>query len=125
MTIASNLGFPPLGAARELKRATEGYWSGKLTLAQLLATGAELRGRNWRLQRGLGIGRIPANDFSFYDRMLDTCAMVGAVPPRYGWKGQWVGPGTHFAMERGSQGKRRHLTAMGMTKGFDNNSQYI
>src|SRR5258708_34697536 len=125
MTIASNLGFPPLGAARELKRATEGYWSGKLTLAQLLATGAELRGRNWRLQRGLGIGRIPANDFSFYDRMLDTCAMVGAVPPRYGWTGEWVDPGTYFAMARGSQGKGRDVTAMEMAKWFDTNYHYI
>ncbi len=125
MTIASNLGFPPLGAARELKRATEGYWSGKLTLAQLLATGAELRGRNWRLQRDLGIARIPTNDFSFYDRMLDTCAMVGAVPPRYGWKGEWVDPGTYFAMARGSQGKGRDVTAMEMTKWFDTNYHYI
>src|SRR5438128_1563595 len=87
MTIASNLGFPPLGAARELKRATEGYWSGKVTRAQLLATGAELRRRHWQLQRDIGLDRIPANDFSFYDRMLDTCALVGAVPPRYGWAG--------------------------------------
>jgi 5-methyltetrahydropteroyltriglutamate--homocysteine methyltransferase len=125
MTIASNLGFPPLGAARELKRATEGYWSGKLTLTQLLATGAELRGRNWRLQRDLGIDRIPANDFSFYDRMLDTCAMVGAVPPRYGWKGEWVDPGTYFAMARGNQGKGRDVTAMEMTKWFDTNYHYI
>src|SRR5438045_7130320 len=84
MTIASNLGFPPLGAARELKRATEGYWAGKLSAQQLLATGAELRQRHWELQRAIGIDRIPANDFSFYDRMLDTCALVGAVPPRYG-----------------------------------------
>jgi len=55
MTIASNLGFPPLGAARELKRATEGYWSGKVTRAQLLATGAELRRRHWQLQRDIGM----------------------------------------------------------------------
>ena len=54
MTIASNLGFPPLGAARELKRATEGYWAGKLPAQQLLATGAELRRRHWELQRAIG-----------------------------------------------------------------------
>src|ERR1041384_1333409 len=78
MTIASNLGFPPLGAARELKRATEGYWSGKVTREQLLATGAELRRRHWQLQRDIGVSRIPANDFSFYDRMPDTWAAGGA-----------------------------------------------
>src|SRR6266404_2898936 len=125
MTIASNLGFPPLGAARELKRATEGYWGGKITREQLLATGAELRRRHWQLQRGLGLGRIPANDFSFYDRMLDTCAMVGAVPPRYGFAGEWVDPGTYFAMARGSQGRGRDVTAMEMTKWFDTNYHYI
>ncbi len=125
MTIASNLGFPPMGAARELKRATEGYWSSKVSLEQLLATGAELRRRHWQLQRDIGVDRIPANDFSFYDRMLDTCAMVGAVPPRYGWKGEWVDPGTYFAMARGSQGKGRDVTAMEMTKWFDTNYHYI
>ena len=125
MTIASNLGFPPLGAARELKRATEGYWSGKVTRAQLLATAAELRRRHWQLQRDVGLDRIPANDFSFYDRMLDTCAMVGAVPPRYGWSGKWMDPDTYFAMARGSQGKGRDVTAMEMTKWFDTNYHYI
>ena len=125
MTTASNLGFPPLGAARELKRATEGYWGGKVSREQLLGTGAQLRRRHWELQRDLGIDRIPANDFSFYDRMLDTCAMVGAVPPRYGFTGQWVDPGTYFAMARGSQGKGRDVTAMEMTKWFDTNYHYI
>src|SRR5882762_10004239 len=125
MTIASNLGFPPLGAARELKRATEGYWGGKISREQMLATGAELRRRHWQLQRDLGLGRIPANDFSFYDRMLDTCAMVGAVPPRYGFTGAWVDPATYFAMAVGSQGKGRDVTAMEMTKWFDTNYHYI
>jgi len=125
MIIASNLGFPPLGAARELKRATEGYWSGKVTRAQLLATGAELRRRHWQLQRDMGLDRVPVNDFSFYDRMLDTCALVGAVPPRYGFKGEWVDADTYFAMARGSQGKGRDVTAMEMTKWFDTNYHYI
>ncbi len=125
MTIASNLGFPPLGAARELKRATEGYWSGKVALDQLLGTGAELRRRHWALQRDVGIDRIPVNDFSFYDRMLDTCALVGAVPPRYGWRGKEVDLDTYFAMARGSQRKGRDVTAMEMTKWFDTNYHYI
>jgi 5-methyltetrahydropteroyltriglutamate--homocysteine methyltransferase len=125
MTIASNLGFPPLGAARELKRATEGYWSGKVALDQLLDTGAELRRRHWQLQRDAGIDRIPVNDFSYYDRMLDTSAMVGAVPPRYGWKGSELDLDTYFAMARGSQGKGRDVTAMEMTKWFDTNYHYI
>ena len=125
MTIASNLGFPALGAARELKRATEGYWSGKVSRDQLLATGAELRRRHWQLQQGLGVDRIPSNDFSIYDRILDTCVLVGAVPPRYGWNGDQVDLDTYFAMARGSQGKGRDVTAMEMTKWFDTNYHYI
>src|SRR5256884_3162212 len=82
MPIAHNLGFPHLGAARELKRATEGYWGGKVSLPDLLKTGAELRARHWRLQQDAGIDLIPSNDFSYYDRVLDTCTLVGAVPKR-------------------------------------------
>jgi len=124
-TLSHNLGFPPLGAARELKRATESYWSGKVSREQLLATGAELRRRHWQLQRDSGIDRIPSNDFSFYDRVLDTSAMVGAVPPRYGWTGDRVDLDTYFAMARGSQKKGRDVTAMEMTKWFDTNYHYI
>src|SRR2546429_8086808 len=101
MPLSHNLGFPHLGAARELKRATEGYWSGKVSQADLLKTGAALRERHWRLQQDAGMDLVPSNDFSYYDRVLDTCALVGAVPKRYGWAGGPVGLDTHFAMARG------------------------
>src|SRR2546427_426690 len=128
MAIAHNLGFPPIGAARELKRATEGYWGGKVSPEGLLRVGAELRAAHWRLQRDAGLDLVPVNDFSFYDRVLDTCAMVGAVPERYGWSGATVDLDTYFAMARGSQGKDRggrDVTAMEMTKWFDTNYHYI
>src|SRR6266478_1925063 len=125
MPIAHNLGFPHLGAARELKRATEGYWGGKVSLPDLLKTGAELRARHWRLQQDAGIDLIPSNDFSYYDRMLDTCALVGAVPKRYGWAGGPVDIDTYFAMARGVQSGGRDVTAMEMTKWFDTNYHYL
>src|SRR5437667_224746 len=125
MPLAHNLGFPHLGAARELKRATEGYWSGKVSLPDLLKTGAELRARHWRLQQDAGIDLIPSNDFSYYDRMLDTCALVGAVPKRYGWAGGPVDIDTYFAMARGVQSGGRDVTAMEMTKWFDTNYHYL
>ncbi|HET9708605.1 MAG TPA: 5-methyltetrahydropteroyltriglutamate--homocysteine S-methyltransferase [Gemmatimonadales bacterium] len=125
MPTSHTLGFPPLGAARELKRATEGYWSGKTTRDTLLATGAELRSRHWRLQREAGIDLPPSNDFSLYDRVLDTCALVGAVPARYGWTGGAVDLDTYFAMARGVQGGGKDVTAMEMTKWFDTNYHYI
>src|SRR2546422_9272703 len=125
MPIAHNLGFPHLGAARELKRATEGYWGGKVSLPDLLKTGAELRARHWRLQQDAGIDLIPSNDFSYYDRMLDTCALVGAVPKRYGWAGGPVDIDTYFGMARGVQSGGRDVTAMEMTKRFDTNYHYL
>ena len=126
MTRSHNLGFPSLGAARELKRATEAYWAGKLPAADLLAAARDLRSRHWALQREAGIDLIPVNDFSLYDRMLDTCAMVGAIPARYGWRpGAPVDLDLYFAMARGSQGKGRDVIAMEMTKWFDTNYHYL
>src|SRR5260370_13731447 len=125
MPISHNLGFPALGSGRELKRATEGYSSGKVTLANLLKTGAELRARHWRLQQDAGIDLIPSNDFSYYDRVLDTCALVGAVPKRYGWNGGPVDLDTYFAMARGVQSGGRAVTAIEMTKWFHTHYHYI
>src|SRR2546426_141960 len=83
MPIAHNLGFPHLGAARELKRATEGYWGGKVSLPDLLKTGAELRARHWRLQQDARIDLLPSDDLSYYHPMLHTRAPVGAAPQRH------------------------------------------
>ena len=82
-------GFPRIGAQRELKFATEAYWAGDRSLDELLGDRrASLRAGNWKLQREAGIDLIPSNDFSLYDQMLDTVALVGAVPERYGWDGR-------------------------------------
>ena len=125
MPISHTLGFPSIGAKRELKRATEGYWNGKMSQADLLRAGSELRATHWRLQQAAGIDLVPSNDFSFYDRVLDTCALVGAVPERYGWAGGSVDLDTYFAMARGSQRAGRDVVAMEMTKWFDTNYHYI
>src|SRR6266705_155595 len=125
MPLSHTLGFPPLGAHRELKRATEGYWNGKVSKAELLEVGRELRAAHWGLQRAAGMDLIPSNDFSFYDRVLDTCALVGAVPARYGGGGGQVDLDTYFAMARGAQQGGRDVTAMEMTKWFDTNYHYI
>ena len=80
VTVAT-LGFPRIGPRRELKTALESYWSGKTDQAALLAAAADLRSKAWARQRDLGAGIIPSNDFSLYDHVLDTTAMVGAIPP--------------------------------------------
>ena len=80
---ATVLGYPRIGRRRELKRATEAYWAGTLSAAELLAAGERLRGEHWQAQRDAGIDQVPCNDFSFYDAMLDAVVLVGAVPPRF------------------------------------------
>src|ERR1044072_2842850 len=124
MPLSHNLGFPHPGAARELKRATEGYWSGKVSQADLLKTGATLRERHWRVQGDAGIDLVPSHDFSHYDPLLDRYALVGAVPKRCGWTGGPVDLDTYFAMARGVQAGGGDVPAVGMREGFDTNHHY-
>jgi 5-methyltetrahydropteroyltriglutamate--homocysteine methyltransferase len=122
MTIlATNLGFPRIGSHRELKTALESYWSGASPAEDLLGTAAALRARHWILQQKAGMDHIPSNDFSLYDQMLDTIAMLGAVPPRFGHRGGPIDLDLYFAMARG----RQDAPAMEMTKWFDTNYHYI
>lgn len=123
----TNLGFPRIGANRELKKAVEAYWAGKLGRSDLLQTCQELRASNWQTQRALGIEHIPSNDFSLYDQMLDTTAMLGAVPTRFQAGTGRIDLDTYFAMARGvtpAQGGAG-VAAMEMTKWFDTNYHYI
>lgn len=127
MAISSNLGFPRMGVHRELKKALESYWAGKISTDELLSVGKVLRTNHWVLQKQAGIQHIPSNDFSFYDHVLDAAAMVGAIPDRYEWKGPQVDPDTYFAMARGMATKtgKKDVPAMEMTKWFDTNYHYI
>ena len=127
MAMSSNLGFPRIGPKRELKKALEDHWSGKRGEAELLDAGRAIRRENWILQKQLALDHIPSNDFSFYDHVLDTAAMVGAIPSRYGWSGGAVGMKTYFAMARGLQDPAAgvDVQAMEMTKWFDTNYHYI
>ncbi len=121
MAISTNLGFPRIGAKRELKRAVESYWSGQIGPDDLETTARELRLTHWTLQKDAGIDHVPSNDFSFYDQVLDTTCMLGAIPSRFGFRGDRVDMNTYFAMARGSNNAR----AMEMTKWFDTNYHYI
>src|ERR1700744_2960510 len=78
-----NLGYPRIGSQRELKKASEQYWAGKLSSGELMTAGKVIRQTNWQLQKEAGIDLVPCNDFSFYDQVLDTSLMVGAIPQRY------------------------------------------
>src|SRR5690606_3646811 len=80
----ATLGVPRIGRRREMKFALESYWSGKSSAAELLEPAKRLRAANWEEQRARGITKIPSNDFSLYDHVLDTIVLVSAVPARYG-----------------------------------------
>jgi 5-methyltetrahydropteroyltriglutamate--homocysteine methyltransferase len=125
MALSNVSGFPRIGRNRELKFATEGYWRGETSADQLAETAKGIRVENWKLMQDAGIDLIPSNDFSFYDQMLDTIALVGAVPERYGHGGGPVDLDTYFAMARGRQADDVDVTAMEMTKWFDTNYHYI
>jgi 5-methyltetrahydropteroyltriglutamate--homocysteine methyltransferase len=123
-----NLGYPRIGSQRELKKATEQYWSEKISQQQLLLTGKTIRLQNWQIQAEAGIDLIPCNDFSFYDQVLDTTLMIGAVPKRYQTLAatkQLTDIDLLFAMARGYQKDGFDITAMEMTKWFDTNYHYI
>ena len=79
----SVIGFPRIGKNRELKFASEKFFKGELSEKELQNTAAELRAYGWKKQQEAGITFIPSNDFSFYDNMLDTAFLLGAVPERY------------------------------------------
>ena len=121
MAIAANLGFPCIGARRQLKRVIEEYWAGSVDPEELQATAAALRQDHWRLQRSLGIEHVPSNDFSLYDHVLDTAVMLGAVPKRFAWSGATVDLPTYFAMARGTD----QLPPLHMTKWFDTNYHFL
>ncbi|MDQ7041644.1 MAG: 5-methyltetrahydropteroyltriglutamate--homocysteine S-methyltransferase [Rhodothermus sp.] len=133
MIQATNLGFPRIGPNRELKWAVEGYWAGRISEDELLATARQLRARHWQWQQEAGLDQIPSNDFSLYDHVLDTIALVGAVPERFGWQGEVVDLTTYFAMARGVQEKdleahgleRAGVPPLEMTKWFDTNYHYL
>jgi 5-methyltetrahydropteroyltriglutamate--homocysteine methyltransferase len=126
--LTHNLGYPRIGSHRELKKACEDYWSGRIGLNDLLQTGKNLRQENWLIQKNAGIDLIPCGDFSFYDHVLDLSLMVGAIPERYltmrrNPRNTELDLG--FAMARGYQKENLDLIAMEMTKWFDTNYHYI
>ncbi|MBW3523533.1 5-methyltetrahydropteroyltriglutamate--homocysteine S-methyltransferase [Chryseobacterium sp. NKUCC03_KSP] len=120
------LGYPRIGSNRELKKACEQYWSGKIVLDELLEAGKTITQSNWKLQQEAGIDLIPCNDFSYYDQVLDMSLTVGAIPERYqeiAFKRTEID--LYFAMARGFQKDGSDITAMEMTKWFDTNYHYI
>lgn len=120
MTITThNLGFPRIGAQRELKQALESFWRGQISEEHLYATGKLLRAEHWHKQQAAGVDLIPVGDFAYYDHVLNTTLLLGAIPKRFG---KITNPiEAYFALARGT----KDHPALEMTKWFDTNYHYL
>ena len=133
MTTIHNLGFPRIGAKRELKFALESYWKGESSRDELQSLGAQLRQQHWQQQAGLDW--VPVGDFSFYDQVLDMSFLLGNLPARVqGFHGDALDNYFRVARGRSAQssegnsccgGHHGGVAAGEMTKWFDTNYHYI
>jgi len=125
MTIVTHLGFPRIGARRELKQALESHWRGDTDADTLRAQARQLRAAHWQLQVDAGVDVPPSNDFSLYDHVLDTAFAFDAIPERYRPLLQGDPLAAYFAMARGHQADGIDVHALEMTKWFDTNYHYL
>nr|WP_315449315.1 5-methyltetrahydropteroyltriglutamate--homocysteine S-methyltransferase [uncultured Pseudomonas sp.] len=134
MAVAHTLGFPRIGADRELKKALEAYWKGDLDQAALNQVGRDLRAAHWQLQKDAGIDLLPVGDFAWYDQVLTHSLTFGVIPERFdNVRDEHGQPSldTLFAMARGAtagccgseHGKTQY--AQELTKWFDTNYHYL
>ncbi|PKS07008.1 hypothetical protein jhhlp_005605 [Lomentospora prolificans] len=124
MVQSAILGFPRMGVNRDLKKATEAYWGGKISQADLLAEAKRLRLAHWKIQQDAGVDIIPSNDFALYDQVLSHIQDFGAVPERY-TKNNLDAVDQYFAMGRGHQKDGIDVPSLEMVKWFDSNYHYV
>ncbi|RRW09201.1 5-methyltetrahydropteroyltriglutamate--homocysteine S-methyltransferase [Stutzerimonas stutzeri] len=126
MAVAHNLGFPRIGADRELKKALEAYWKGELDEQGLRQVGRQLRARHWQAQLDAGIELLPVGDFAWYDQVLSHSLMFGVIPQRFRPAEGQATLDTLFAMARGvARSCCGGAQAQEMTKWFDTNYHYL
>ncbi|CAM3852797.1 5-methyltetrahydropteroyltriglutamate--homocysteine S-methyltransferase [Vreelandella rituensis] len=129
MTVSHILGYPRIGAQRELKKATEAYWKGDQDHEALENVGRDLRARHWAAQRQAGLDWVSVGDFAFYDQVLNVSALLGAVPERFAAQQELaagdVSLDTTFRMARGRAPSGTPAAACEMTKYFDTNYHYL
>lgn len=123
--LAHILGFPRIGTHRELKKAIEAYWRGEMTRAELERIGQQLQQSNWKIQKDAGLDFVTVGDFTWYDHVLDTSAMLGVIPERFEHNGTQVDLNTIFCMARGQAPQVKEAPACEMTKWFNTNYHYI
>ncbi|MBX3709963.1 MAG: 5-methyltetrahydropteroyltriglutamate--homocysteine S-methyltransferase [Gammaproteobacteria bacterium] len=125
MITTHSLGFPRIGAHRQLKFALEAYWKGEINETELAKKGQQIRHENWGIQANSGLDWLPVGDFSWYDHVLDMTTMLGVIPSRFKVKNDQVDFATYFQMARGQAPYGDKIRPCEMTKWFDTNYHYI
>lgn len=125
MTKSHILGFPRIGAKRELKKGVEAYWRGEISQQELEKVGQKIKEYNWKIQQDAGLDFVTVGDFSWYDHVLDTSTLLGVIPERFGTAQKNVDINTYFCMARGQAPQIKETTACEMTKWFNTNYHYI
>ncbi|MBQ8967477.1 5-methyltetrahydropteroyltriglutamate--homocysteine S-methyltransferase [Ruminococcus sp.] len=118
------IGYPRIGGLRELKFASEKYFRGEISADELEKTAKDIRSYDLKLQKDSGLDIIPSGDFSYYDGVLDTAFLLGAVPERYTKLGL-TELDTYFAAARGYQGEKGDVKALAMKKWYNTNYHYM
>ncbi|KAF9008958.1 cobalamin-independent synthase [Cyathus striatus] len=124
MVSSSVLGFPRIGANREVKKAVEAYWAGKISADDLTKAAADVKKDNWSNIKSRGVDFVPSGEFSLYDHVLDHSAAFNVIPKRY--VGLGLSPlDVYFAMGRGRQSAGVDVPASEMKKWFDSNYHFV
>lgn len=125
MASTAILGFPRIGANRELKKAQESYWKGDISADALRAVASQIKTENWKRQKDAGLTTVATGDYTFYDHVLGHSQVFGAIPARYESLKNGDPLTLYFAMARGHQKDGVDVVACEMTKWFDTNYHYI
>ncbi|NLR91202.1 5-methyltetrahydropteroyltriglutamate--homocysteine S-methyltransferase [Flammeovirga agarivorans] len=121
----TTLGYPRIGKKRELKKANEQFWAGKINEQELQTVASELKAEHWNIQKENLVEQPTSNDFSFYDQVLDLIVDFNCIPKRFQPIHHLSPLQKYFALARGYQDNELNINAMSMTKWFDTNYHYI
>ncbi|MCK7598386.1 5-methyltetrahydropteroyltriglutamate--homocysteine S-methyltransferase [Microbulbifer sp. CAU 1566] len=119
------LGYPRIGAQRELKKAQEAYWKGEIDQKALLAVGSQVRSQNWQAQQGAGLALTTVGDFAWYDQVLNHSLLFGVIPERFAQGAAENKLDQYFRLARGRAPSGEPVAASAMTKWFDTNYHYM
>ncbi|KIY74013.1 cobalamin-independent methionine synthase [Cylindrobasidium torrendii FP15055 ss-10] len=112
------------GANREVKKAVEAYWAGKISAEELTKAASEVKKSNWTSIKAQGVDFVPSGDFTLYDHVLDHSAAFNVIPKRYTGHGL-SDLDIYFAMGRGRQAEGVDVPASEMKKWFDSNYHFV